>query len=141
MNRETFRQNHSEIIMYFQCIEQDLKWIVAARKKGNFNANIYDLEHVNLGETIMEIKEMDEKGLSVGFSDEDYRVLEKIREKRNYWCHQCFLDYVYLADEKERENMYEKIALRLEGDLLRVRSLHLHIQSLRLKLLKEYNRI
>ena len=68
-------------------------------------------------------------------------MLEQIREIRNYWCHQCYLDYVYISDDYKREMAFQKIAKRLSEDENRTWDLHEHLEQLRFKMLRKYNRI
>ena len=36
--------------------------------------------------------EMDQELAYSKFKEKDYELLDKIREMRNYWCHQCYID-------------------------------------------------
>jgi hypothetical protein len=127
--------------MQVQCIEHDLKLIYAGMSKGNFNKNFDMLEKANLGNVIKRLKELDYSDGHPDLSKEDYMLLEQIREIRNYWCHQCFIDYVYISDDYERENQFQRLAIRLSEDEKCTWDLHEHLQQLRIKMLKRYDRI
>ena len=141
MTRDTFKLIHSELIMQVQLIENDLRLIYAAMKSGNFDDNIDYLEKANLGKIIIELKELDYSDGSPDLSDKDYELLNQIREIRNYWCHQCYIDYVYIADDFKRERTFHKIAERLHNDENRTWDLHERMEKIRVKCLKKYNRI
>ena len=141
MTRDKFKIIHSELIMQVQCIENDLKLIYASMHSGDFDKNLDMLEKANLGTVIKKLKELDYSDGHPDLSKQDYALLEQIREIRNYWCHQCFLDYVYIQDDWQRENKFHQIAQQLSEDENRTWDLHQHLQQLRLKMLRRYNRI
>jgi len=127
--------------MQVQLIENDLKLIYAGMHKGNFDKNFNMLEKSNLGTTIRKLKELDYSDGHPDLSKRDYEVLEQIREIRNYWCHQCFLDYVYVKDDRQREYQFQQVARRLSEDENRTWDLHEHLEKLRIKILENYDRI
>lgn len=141
MTRDKFKIIHSELIMQVQCIENDLKLIYAGMHSGDFDKNLDMLEKANLGTVIKKLKELDYSDGHPDLSKQDYALLEQIREIRNYWCHQCFLDYVYIQDDYHRERKFQQIAQQLSEDENRTWELHEHLQQLRNKMLKRYNRI
>jgi len=141
MTRDKFKLIHSELIMQVQCIEHDLKLIYSGMHSGNFDDNLDMLEKANLGTVIRKLKDLDYSDGHPDLSKQDYALLEQIRKIRNYWCHQCFLDYVYINDDYQRERKFQEIADRLSRDENRTWDLHEHLQQLRNKMLKRYNRI
>lgn len=141
MTRDRYKLIHSELIMQVQCIEHDLKFIYAGMHRGNFDDNLDMLEKANLGTVIRKLKDLDYSDGHPDLSKQDYLLLEQIREIRNYWCHQCFLDYVYIQDDYQRERKFQEIADRLSRDENRTWDLHEHLQQLRNKMLERYNRI
>lgn len=138
MTRETFKIIHSELILQVQLIENDLRLIYAAMKPGDFDHNVDYLEKANLGRIIAELKELDYSDGYPDLSEKDYRLLNEIREIRNYWCHQCYLDFVYITDDCLREEKFRQISERLRKDENRTWDLHERMQKLRGKKLKEY---
>lgn len=141
MTRDKFKLIHSELIMQVQCIEHDLKLIYAGMCNGDFDKNLDALEKVNLGSMIKKVKELDYSDGHPDLTKRDYMLLEKIREIRNYWCHQCFIDYVYISDDYARERKFQEIAKQLSEDENQTWELHQHLQQLRNKTLEIYNRI
>ena len=69
--------------------------------EGDFDENLDLVEKANLGTTIMKLKQLDYSDGKPNLTNRDYQLLEQIREIRNYWCHQCYLDYVYISDDYE----------------------------------------
>ena len=116
MTRDQFKLIHSELIMQVQLIENDLRLIYASMKAGVFEDNYDNLEQANLGKIIRALKELDNSDGAPELSDKDYETLNQIRELRNYWCHQCYLDYIYIVDDNAQEKKFQKIAERLHQD-------------------------
>ena len=100
MTREQFKITHSNIIMRFQLIEFDLKRIYSKMSSTSFADGMDMLETSNLGNTLKKLKYLDHSDGNPWLSESDYKELDRIRELRNYWCHQCYLDYAYIQDNR-----------------------------------------
>lgn len=124
MTREEFKILHSELIMYCQCIEFDLKRLYAGMSKGDFSDNLDALETSNFGRTLIELKKLDANDGILDLSEPGYELLDKIREIRNYWCHQCYVDYVYIADDVKKEKEFLHIADRLSKEHEFLKQMH-----------------
>ena len=129
MDHDTFKITHSSIMMCFQCIEFDLKRIYSGMSADDFDDCMDMLENSNFGEVLNRLKKLDNSDNKPDISDSDYDLLDRIREIRNYWCHQCYLDFVYIQNDQSRENKFQKIARRLDNDYNRVLKLHHNLQS------------
>jgi hypothetical protein len=105
------------------------------------NPDLDMLEKANLGTVIKKLKELDYSDGHPDLSKQDYALLEQIREIRNYWCHQCYLDYVYIQDDWKRERKFQQIAERLHNDENRTYELSKRMEQLRFKILRYYDRI
>ena len=141
MTRDIFKLIHSELIMHVQLIENDLRLIYAAMKTGDFEDNLDDLEKASLGRIAKVLKDLDYSDGNPDLSEADYETIDLIREIRNYWCHQCYLDYIYIQDDVLREEKFQIIANRLRHDEYLTWSLHEKLEKLRNTKLKEYHRI
>ena len=108
MDRNRFKLIHSELIQQVQCVENNLKIIYAAMLKGDFNKNLKSTERMNLGKIARELEYLDNSDDMPEFSEEEYNTIDEIREIRNYWCHQCYLDFVYIENDYER---YERFGV------------------------------
>lgn len=138
MNYDTFKLIHSELIMSVQYIEQDLKLIYSIRKGGEFGKNYSYVENSPLGKLLRSLHEMDQE---LGYSkikEKDYELLDEIREIRNYWCHQCYIDFHYIEDIQEHERAFQEVAARLQEDELRVYALQQKIEKLRKSVEKKH---
>lgn len=130
MTKEDFKILHSEIMLYFQCIEFDLKRIYAGMSSEDFDEEMDLLENSNFGNTLRKLKKLDYSDGKPWLSAADYDQLNRIRELRNYWCHQCYLDFVYISDDWQRENKFQRIANRLYNEHNRIYNLHKKLQDL-----------
>lgn len=93
MTESEFRIKHSELIEYYQYIEMRLKFICAAFLANNEKGWLERLDDIDsdpYGTLLHNIKELQEKRKIEVLSPDDFIALDEIREKRNYWVHQCF---------------------------------------------------
>ncbi len=131
MDYDTFKLIHSELIMSVQYIEQDLKLIYAILKEGEISDNYSDVENAPLGKLLKSLHEMEQELGYSKFKEKDYELLNQIREMRNYWCHQCYIDFHYIENPQEHEKAFQKVAQRLHEDELRVYDLQQKMEKLR----------
>ncbi len=130
MTRDDFKILHSELIMYCQCIEYDLKRIYSGMSTGDFEDNMDMLETSNFGRTLRELKKLDYSDGTLDLQESNYEILDEIREIRNYWCHQCYIDYIYISDDCRRENEFQRLARRLSNDHNRLYYIHRKFENL-----------
>ena len=130
MTRDDFKILHSELIMYCQCIEFDLKRIYSGMSAGDFDDNMDMLETSNFGRTLKELKKLDYSDGKLDVPESNYELLDEIREIRNYWCHQCYIDYIYIKDRVHRENRFQRLARRLVNDRNRLYAIHKRVEAL-----------
>ena len=116
MDRDTFKLIHSELIQQVQGVEHNLKLIYAAMCSGNFNENYNSVQKMNLGKIARKLEQLDNSDDLPELSEEDYRTIDEIREIRNYWCHQCYIDFMYVQNDQKRENAFQKVAKKLHYD-------------------------
>ena len=93
MTETEFRVKHSEIIEYYQLIEMRFKsacaGLLADKEKGWFD-RLDDYDSDPFGKLIQKFKEIQRQKQLLLLSQEDFNKLDELREKRNYWVHQCF---------------------------------------------------
>ena len=139
MDYNTFKLIHSELIMSVQYIEQDLKLIYSILKSGNFYDNYSNVENAPLGKLLKSFRELDQE---LGYSklkEKDYELLNQIREIRNYWCHQCYIDFHYIEEPQAHEDAFQKVAAKLHEEELRVYDLQQKIEKIRKSVEKKYS--
>ena len=95
MNLEKFRIYHSTLIEHYQFIEAHLEGIYAALSGKSLIEGLQDVEKDSLHRIVKEIKKIEcERNIAV-FTDEEYERMEKIFQRRNFWCHNCYYDIVF----------------------------------------------
>lgn len=141
MTRDTFKIIHSELIQQVQGIEYDLKIIYAAIKDGDFEKNFLEVKNLSLGEITHDLRELDYSDSIPDLSNEEYELIDKIRVIRNYWCHQCYIDFMYISNDSMREEKFQKIAKRLSDDENKTYALFSKLEKFRMTELKTYGRI
>ena len=78
--------------MFCQTVELDIKYIYAAMLKGDFDENYEEVEVLTLGQTLKRLKKLDYSDNDHFFTEEDYKLLEEITEKRNHIVHKTYQD-------------------------------------------------
>ena len=138
MDYDTFKMIHSELIMSVQYIEQNLRIIYSTIKPGDYQKNYAIVNEAPLGKLLSELHEVDEE---LGYSKikpSDYQLLDEIRTIRNYWCHQCYLDFHYIENRDEHEAKFQEVAEKLHFEELRVYELQKKMEKLRKSVVKKY---
>lgn len=130
MTIQQFQQYHSELIEYCQCIEYDIKRIYSDMSSDDFDDNMDMLGTSNLGTTIARLRKLDYSDGDPWLTEAEYEQLDRIRQVRNYWCHQCYIDYVYIDNDYQREIAFQRIANRLSNEHNRVYNLHRKLEEL-----------
>ncbi len=78
MDRNQFKLIHSELIQQVQCVENNLKIIYAAMRKGNFKNNLKSVEKMNLGKIARELEKLDNSDDIPEFSEEEYITIDEL---------------------------------------------------------------
>lgn len=139
MTYERFKILYSETISYFQLIENDLKWIYSLMRKGNVGDNYDSLDKRNLGFIIKELKELDYSDGTPFISKDDYNFLNQMREKRNYWCHQAYIDFMYI-NNFERSIEFQKVFSKLQRDHDRIEVVQKNVEKAKLNANRVFSR-
>jgi hypothetical protein len=127
---DRFRSLHSEIIQFYQCIEFDLRRIYSAMSSDDFFDCMDELSDKNWGTLLNRLEELDYSDDDPYFAEEEYRELDEIRSRRNYWCHQCYLDFIYIQDNWKQEERLQRLIRQLENERNRAYKLHRRMQDI-----------
>ena len=95
----------------------------------DFDDAMDEVSDKNWGVILNRLRKLDNSDGDPYFSSDEYALLDEIRTLRNYWCHQCYLDFVYIQDSWRREEKLQRLMRRLENELNRVRKLQERIQT------------
>ena len=129
-----------ESIMRCQTIENDIKWIYSGMHKGKHTITFDKISKWTLGETLSELKKMDNEDGNPYFSMKDYSFLSDLTKKRNELVHSSYKEFVY---NKKYESSQEYIDLCnwLKGFRDELEVFSTHIEAIRLDVLRRYSRI
>lgn len=141
-NFDNYKYLLGETIINYQLIENDLKMIYAGMLSGDFNDNIdyVDKTFHGLGQIIIALQKLDNSDNKPYFSKEDYKILKNLARDRNYYCHQCAIDFGYIQNfinSTEYKKNYSKLQL-VNTEIKRMQKL---TEDFRFEILKKYNRI
>ncbi|MDE5949536.1 MAG: hypothetical protein K2G54_01525, partial [Malacoplasma sp.] len=124
---------HSETIMYYQLIENDLKIIYSLLKNNNFQDSYLSVEKLPLGVILEKLKKFDLSENKNFLTHEDYNFLSQITKNRNYWAHENFIEFLYNNDF-ENTKEYIKSSKRLLKDNERIKNVYLNIANIKIDL-------
>ena len=139
---EKYKYVLGEIIMLYQFIENDIKLIMAGMLKGDFKENVELIRNkINgLGEAIRELEKLDNSDGNPFFNKAQYDFLKKIAKERNYYCHNCCLEFAYESNvefSKKFKSSFSKLTQTRE-DLIAVQN---STEEFRINVLKRYRGI
>ena len=90
-----FRIAHSTLIEHYQFIESHLEGIYAAISGKPFSVGLKEIERDSLSGVIREIREVEQKKNIQVFTNQEYDQLRKIIDRRNFWCHCCYVEMCF----------------------------------------------
>ncbi len=107
---EQFHQTIGEILMYCQCIEENIKRIYAHMQQGHYQLNRMRIEDekMTLGQVITAMKALDETRPERFFSERDYDYLFKVTRTRNEYAHNVYVHFCYLSDQDAFDQSYDR---------------------------------
>lgn len=92
MTLEQYRIKHSLLIEKYQWIEFDLEGLYAFLSDDPFHIAIQEIEKDSIGGVVREIQGIEKQQNITVFSPAEYEALDRIRERRNFWCHVCYTE-------------------------------------------------
>lgn len=110
MTNDEFRIYHANIIEQYQFIEHDLEGIFGLLEKGDFEELTRRVENDTMGELIRKVRFLCKEYNISYLSKDDFNMLEHIRNDRNFWCHECYLDIF------KNNELFDDISIRLKND-------------------------
>ena len=139
---DKFKYLLGETILLYQMMENDLKLIYAGMQEGNFFKNVENTRATfkGLGQIILALEELDNTHSTPYFTQDTYSLLNKLARQRNYYCHQCSLDFCY--DPYFRESIEFKDSLeKLQRTNEIIKSVQAQTSGHRSNILARYNRV
>lgn len=124
---------------YCQRVEHDVKLLLSILSTWRGTRLALDGRET-LGQTIAILEEMDREALRPYLAPEDYMLLKGLRNKRNFLVHDSFVSFLYLENEKERMEAFERSCRKVEDFERQLESLWKAIEDARVKAYEDYKR-
>lgn len=134
MTSTEFKIKHSELIEQFQWIEFNFKKIIIGLNGEGIISGLDALNKDAWGRLMDRVYEAEQKAGTRFFSNSLYDELDDLREERNYWCHQCYLDVRFKRDGTVRSS---KIVQKLDEDYRKATELQDRTQEIFDKVLRK----
>lgn len=128
-------------IMYCQTIENDIKLIYSAMANGDMDDtfSMIQQEKWTLGKTVSELKKLDFSEGEKYLSNDDYKLLMNVAKKRNHWCHEAYIEFIY--DENFQNGAeYRSECKKLKSDHDKLSNLYKTIENVRLQAMDDFGR-
>lgn len=112
MTKEEFRIAHSTLIEQYQFIEFHLEGIYALVCGKGFVRGINEVDTDSIRRILNKIRAAEQEQKCTVFSDEERERLERMLLRRNFWCHNCYVELVFdrRTDAPEKENDIRQMA-------------------------------
>lgn len=121
MTETDFRLKYSELIEYYQYIEERLKYICATLLDGeemSWFDRLNELELDPFGMLVAKIQSLQVQKQNDVLSQQDLDALNELRITRNYWVHQCFGGFKNCIIFRKGELKNSVYGKRVVADLL-----------------------
>ena len=95
MELDEFRRIHSQLIEHYQFVEFNLEGIYASICGEPFVRGLHMVENDNIQRLISKIHAIERQSGELYLSEEECERLEELCRRRNFWCHNCYVDLVF----------------------------------------------
>ena len=136
---ETVKKPYSEVIIHLQLIEYYLKSCYALMHRGKVQKNFQKVEKMSMGKFIVNFKKLDFSDNNPYLNNEDYKYLRKVTQKRNFYVHKFFTEFLIAKNNNDHEILKE-IYEDLQNDLKIMKDLYDSVLKFYNKILDVYKR-
>lgn len=92
---EHYKKMHSEIIMFYQIIDRDIKTIYWNMLEDKTDIKWSKIKKWPFGKIVNDLQLLDHSDNKPVISFEDYKYLKTVVVKRNHWAHGNFIEFIY----------------------------------------------
>ena len=139
MTLEKFRILHSTLIEHYQFIESHLEGIYAAVCDKSLADGLNDVKRDGLAGILQDIRHQERvKNLQV-FDDRQEDQLRDLFQRRNFWCHSCYLELPFDLKTGGPANVLD--ARQMLEDLKTAEHWREFLFEMKIRLLKENEKI
>ena len=132
MNFDDFKMMYAELMMNYQAIEHDIKYIYyfMIDNADEDNAIWNEINLYSLRKAIETLKELDNSDGKPVLTDESYKLLMKLNGHRNHWAHDTFQNFMYEEDFINSNEYYEECK-KLKKDHANLKDVHKQLEEFR----------
>lgn len=137
---DDFKIMLGDTIMLYQVVENDIRIIRAQMRKGDPEQNLEEdkEKYKGMGQIIYALEELDKNNHPQFFGDDVYRNLKRISHFRNYYCHECAIEFVY--ESKFPNPKFEEVFSKLKADHEELYNMFNGLEVVKQKVLNMYRR-
>lgn len=121
--------------MFCQIIESDIKIIyvnlLGKDKEVNWKLN----EKETLGSMIKKLQALDKDNKLL--CADDYYHLHQVAGKRNHWCHQTYINFLYTGEDFRSSAQYKTECQQLLADHEQLGKIYRVLEEMRIRLVRE----
>ena len=121
--------------MFCQIIESDIKIIyvnfLGKDKEVNWKLN----EKETLGSMVKKLQALDKDNKLL--TSDDYYYLHQVAGKRNHWCHQTYINFLYTGPEFRNSSQYQQECQQLLDDHKQLGRIYQVLEQMRVNLVRE----
>lgn len=135
MTFHEFKYYLGETIMFCQIIESDIK-IIYVNLLGKDKAINWDLnQKETLGSMVKKLQALDANNKLL--SNDDYYYLHQVVGKRNHWCHQTYINFLYTGEGFRESNEYKMECQNLLQDHHQLQKIYQVLEQMRINLVRD----
>ena len=90
-----FRMAHSTVMEHYQFIEMHLEGIYAVLSGKGLYDGLKDVEKYSINKVVKMVQEQEKRHKKRVISDSEYKDLESVCLRRNFWVHNCYTDMIF----------------------------------------------
>ena len=134
MTFQEFKYYVGETVMFCQIIESDLKIIYVNLINGNKQETWTLIQKETLGSMVKMLQNLDSDNRLL--SKNDYHYLHQLVGKRNHWCHQTFVNFLYNGQDFLNSKQYIEECNLLAQDHEQLSKIYRILEGIRVDLVR-----
>lgn len=134
MTFHEFKYYLGEVVMFCQIIESDIKIIYVNLLNQNREIAWQQNEKETLGSMVKKLQGIDLNNKIL--SREDYHYLHQVVGKRNHWCHQTYINFLYTGEGFRKTPQYQEECKQLMIDHSQLEKIYRILEQIRINIVR-----
>lgn len=135
MNFHDFKFKAGEIVMFCQIIEANIKIIYANVLGGDKQLTWNEIAKDTLGTMCKKLEAFDKQNKLL--SSDDYYYLHLVAGIRNHWCHQAYINFLYVPGDFSQSVQYKQECAKLEVDHAKLSRIYKALEDIRINVVRK----